>query len=258
MRTSRVLVTGMAALLGCATLDAADSCSLAKAKLEEYFLALPHACSNNDDCEGYYYRADACSPAVVLAKPGVKTSSGQRLLRLQGNVRQACASDAGKGGVCSPIPYRAECRKARCVDTVSAQGVTTLATSSPTAATHHFPYATVAQSCAPWDGPALAVVLSHTAGCAPLLAPYIQISLWRELPPRAGKTFSFDASNSNGQASRCLRPNECEAATSGSLVFDIVVEGKQAKGRYELHFKDGGLESGNFDAEWCPNRALCG
>jgi hypothetical protein len=126
------------------------------------------------------------------------------------------------------------------------------------AAAHHFPHATVAQTCAPWDGPALAVVLSHTAGCAPLTFPYIQISLWRDLPPKAGKAFSFDIRNSNGQASRCLKPNECEPATSGSVVFDIVEEGKEAKGRYELHFKDGGIEGGSFEAEWCPNRALCG
>jgi hypothetical protein len=141
---------------------------------------------------------------------------------------------------------------------VSAPGAATLATPPLPAVTPHFPYATVAQTCAPWDGPALAVVLSNTPGCAPLKAPYIQISLWRDLPPKAGQTFSFDIRSSNGQASRCIKPNECEAATSGSVVFDIVDEGKRAKGRYELHFKDGGIEGGSFEAEWCPNRALCG
>ena len=160
--------------------------------------------------------------------------------------------------VCSPIPYSAVCRKARCVDAVSAPGAATLATPPLPAATHHFPYATVAQTCAPWDGPALAVVLSNTAGCASLKFPYIQISLWRDLPPKAGQTSSFDIRSSNGQASRCLKPNECEAATSGSVVFEIVDEGKKAKGRYELHFKDGGIEGGSFEAEWCQNRALCG
>jgi hypothetical protein len=254
---SLVLVLGVAALLGSLTTHAADSCSLAKAKLEEYLLELPRACSNSTDCDGYYYRADACSPAVVLAKPGVTTSSEQPLLLLQANVRQACASALGKHGVCSPIPYRAVCRKARCVDVVSAPGIATLATPPLPATAHHFPHATVAQTCAPWDGPALAVVLNNTAGCAPLTFPYIQISLWRDLPPKAGKTFSFDIRNSNGQASRCLKPNECEPATSGSVVFDIVDEGKEVKGRYELHFKDG-IEGGSFEAPWCPNRSFCG
>jgi hypothetical protein len=258
MMNSLALVLGVAALLGSVTLHAADSCSLAKAKLDEYLVQLPQACSKSADCDGYYYRADACSPAVVLAKPGVTASSEQRLLLLQGDVRQACASEPGKHGVCSPIPYRAVCRKARCVDAVSAPGAATLATPPLPSATHHFPHATVAQTCAPWDGPALAVVLSNTAGCAPLKVPYIQISLWRDLPPKAGQTFSFDIRNSNGLASRCLKPNECEAATSGSVVFDIVDEGKEARGRYELHFKDGGIEGGSFEAEWCQNRSLCG
>jgi len=180
------------------------------------------------------------------------------LLLLQADVRQACASELSRQGVCSPIPHRAACRKAHCVDAVSAPGAATLAAPPLPAVTHHFPYATVAQTCAPWDGPALAVVLSNTAGCAPLKFPYIQISLWRDLPPKAGQTFSFDIRSSNGQASRCLKANECEAATSGSVVFDIVDEGKSAKGRYELHFKDGGIEGGSFEAEWCQNRALCG
>jgi len=122
MMNSLSLVLGVAALLGSVTLHAADSCSLAKARLEEYLVRLPQACSNSADCDGYYYRADACSPAVVLAKPGVTTSSEQRLLLLQGDVRQACASELGTHGVCSPIPYRAVCRKARCVDAVSAPG----------------------------------------------------------------------------------------------------------------------------------------
>ena len=258
MMNSLVQILGAAALLGPVTLHAADSCSLAKARLEEYLLQLPQACSNSSDCDGYYYRADACSPAIVLAKPGVAKSSEQRLLLLQGSVRQACASELGKHGVCSPTPYRAVCRKARCVDAVGAPGAATPDTSALPAGTHPFRYATVVQTCAPWDGPALAVVLSGAAGCAPMKVPYLQISLWRDLPPKAGKTLSFNIGNSNGQASRCLKPNECEAATSGSVVFDIVDEGKEAKGRYELHFKDGSIEAGSFEAEWCENRALCG
>jgi hypothetical protein len=42
------------------------------------------------------------------------------------------------------------------------------------------------------------------------------------------------------------------------VVFDIVDEGKQAKGRYELHFKDGGIGGGSFEAERYQNPALCG
>jgi hypothetical protein len=253
-----VLMLGVAAVLGSVTLHAADSCSLAKAKLEEYLVQLPQACNKSTDCDGYYYRADACSPAVVLAKPGVTESREQRLLALQGNVRQVCAAEFSEHAACSPTPYRAVCRKARCVDAVSAPDAATLATPPLPAAPHHFPYATIVHTCAPWDGPALAVLLGNTAGCASVKAPYVQISLWRDLPPKAGKTISFDIRNSNGQASRCLKVNECEAATSGSVLFDIVDEGKKAKGRYELHFKDGSIENGSFEAEWCETRALCG
>jgi hypothetical protein len=255
MANSRALTLGVAALLGSVTLRAADSCSLAKAKLEEYLIQLPHACRESTDCDGYYFRADACSAAVVLAKPGVTKSSEPRLLMLQGQAREACAAEYSKRAVCSPIPYRAMCRNSSCVDDVAAAAA---ATPPPQAASHHFPHATIVHTCAPWDGPALAVLLSNTAGCAPATTPYVQISLWRDLPPKAGKTFSFDIRNSNGQASRCRKPNQCEPASSGSVAFDIVDEGKSAKGHYELHFKDGSIESGSFEAAWCESRALCG
>jgi hypothetical protein len=141
------LATAVAALLGSVTLHAADSCSLATAKLEEYLVQLPRACSNSSDCDGYYYRADDCSPAVVLRKPGVTTLAEQRLLLLQSNVRQACAPALGKRGPCSPIPYSAVCRQARCVDAASAPGAATLATLP--AATQHFSHATVGKPVRP-------------------------------------------------------------------------------------------------------------
>jgi len=213
----KALLPGAAALLGSVTLHAGDSCSLAKAKLEE-----------------------------------------PRLLMLQGNVRQACAAEFSERAACSPVPYRSVCRQARCVDAVSAPDAAALALPPLPTAARRFPYATIAHTCAPWDGPALAVVLSSAAGCASVPGPFIRISLWHELPPTAGKTISFATGNSNGQASRCLKPNACEAATSGSVVFDVVDEGKNAYGRYELHFKDGSIESGSFEATWCENRALCG
>src|SRR5215831_1253125 len=134
MLKSLVLALRVAVLLGSVTLHAADSCRLAKAKLEEYLVLLPRACSNSSDCEGYYYRAEECSPAAVLRKPGVTKSAEPRLLLLQSRVRQACASELGTQGTCSPIPYRAACRQARCVDAASAAGAAALATPSLPAA----------------------------------------------------------------------------------------------------------------------------
>jgi hypothetical protein len=250
------LISPMVAILGSVNLQAGDSCSLAKAKLEEYLVQLPHACKESTDCDGYFYRADACAAAVVLAKPGVPKPSEPRLLTLQGNARGVCPAEFSTQPACSPIPYRPVCRNSRCVDALSAAAAPALPPHE--AAPHHFPYATVVRTCAPWDGPAVAIRLSDTAGCTSTTGPYIQISLWRDLPVQAGQTIRFDLRNSNGQASRCPRPNQCEAAISGSVLFDIVDEGKKASGRYELRFAHGSIESGSFDADWCETRALCG
>jgi hypothetical protein len=254
LRASRCLLLTLAA----GTLQAADSCSLAKAKLEEYFLQLPHACRKSTDCEGYYYRANACAPAVILARPGVPKAGEARLLALQSNVRQACAAEFSKQPACSAAPYRADCRNARCVDAASAPDATALGAQPLSAEPNRLRHATIRNTCAPWDGPAIGILLSGTAGCKVTETPYIQISLWKNLPPKAGKTYQFDISNSNGQASRCMKPGKCEAAVSGTVSFEIYDEGKRAKGRYELHFKDSLTETGSFDADWCQERGFCG
>ncbi len=245
-------------ILVAGALQAADSCATVKAKLEEYFQRLPHACKKSADCDGYYYRVSACSSAVVLAKPGVPKSGEARLLALQSNVRKACAEEFSKQPVCSAAPYRAECRSARCVDAASNPDATALSAQPLSAEPHNLRYATMRNSCAPWDGPAIAIVLSNSAGCKAVETPYVQISLWRNLPPKTGKTYQFDTSNSNGAASRCLKPGKCEAATSGTVTFEIYEEGKRNRGHYELHFKDNVSEIGTFLAEWCSNRELCG
>jgi hypothetical protein len=59
-------------------------------------------------------------------------------------------------------------------------------------------------------------------------------------------------------ASRCLKPGQCEAATSGTLHLAKFIERQGASGEYELHFKDGSLEKGSFDTTWGARPRMCG
>lgn len=122
-----------------------------------------------------------------------------------------------------------------------------------------FPHALVSHSCAPWDGPAIGITLTEMpASCGKTVAPYLSIYIWRDLPTTGPKTIVFKEGGGNGGASRCMKANECERATSGRVTFHKFDENGEVQGSYELHFKDGSVEQGVFRAEWCHERALCG
>jgi hypothetical protein len=123
-----------------------------------------------------------------------------------------------------------------------------------------FPHVSMSASCAPWDGPAIAIEFSHTPlQCGKPRTVELTIALWKELPPRSGQTIPLDANAKAGQAAYC--PGEgkpCELATTGSVHFDTFVREKRAVGNYNLIFPKAGRLTGSFRADWCHARILCG
>jgi hypothetical protein len=121
----------------------------------------------------------------------------------------------------------------------------------------HFPFAYAQYGCAPTD--ALALDFYFTAKqseCGKISEPYVKISIWKNLPKSA--PYSVDVRATEVGAIRCLRSGVCEAATSGSLHLDKFIDEKISAGEFELHFKDGSVEKGSFDATWCHIRFVCG
>ena len=121
----------------------------------------------------------------------------------------------------------------------------------------HFPFAYAQYGCAPTD--ALALDFYFTAKqseCGKISEPYVKISIWKHLPKSA--PYSVEVRATEVGAIRCLRPGACEAATSGSLHLDKFIDEKISAGEFELHFKDGSVEKGSFDATWCHIRFVCG
>ena len=132
------------------------------------------------------------------------------------------------------------------------------ATSTPQAGpTAHFPFSYAQYGCAPTDAPALDFVFTaEKRECGKYSEPFVKISIWRNLPKSA--PYSIELRASEAGAIRCLTPAACEAAASGSLRLDKFIEGKISSGEYELHFKDGSVEKGRFDATWCHVKFVCG
>jgi hypothetical protein len=122
-----------------------------------------------------------------------------------------------------------------------------------------FSHGLVQSSCAPWDGPAIDILLTtKLIQCKQTSEPYINIGIWRGLPIHSGQQVRFGPGSSVGFASRCAKAGVCESAESGTILFEAYQTGSGATGRYELHFKSGKALTGTFRLKWCQNYILCG
>ncbi len=253
MRTvAAILLTILA--MAAAAADA-PSCAATVLDLEEYLETLPKRCRKDSDCEGHYYRADACAKAVVVRKGKLSTMQEKRLMAFQERVRQACGAEWSSRPACSPQPYRAECRRNACVDVLAGKepGPPVIRKRNP-----EFPVASIRHACGPTDGPALQIKLSKVPEPRPE-DPVIFLTIYGDLPqaplPEA-RTYPLRP-QSSGDGVRCLKPKNCETAIEGELVLDVF-DGRGAKGSYKLRFKDGSVEEGNFTAKWKEVPEHCG
>ena len=230
------------------------SCESARAELEKYLDTFSRSCRRSSDCEGYYYRADACSPAVVVRKHKLAGKREQRLLALQQSVGEACTLKYRTRPACSPIPFRAVCRKNACVDAQGDAPPAEPASRPPVA----FPFATIRHACGPTDGPALQIALTKVENPGKDDARLF-LTLYRDLPqPPLAQPRTFELAHmKEGDGVRCLKPRECESALRGHLMMEKF-DGLGAEGSYELHFKDGSTERGRFKAAWKEIREACG
>jgi hypothetical protein len=107
----------------------------------------------------------------------------------------------------------------------------------------------VQEDCGPTDGYALEFYFtSKQSQNGKYEEPYLVIEV-NEKPKSAPQNYSIKSANWGVLASRCLKPGRCEDSTSGSLHLTKFSQ-NGASGNYELHFRDGSVERGSFDAAW--------
>lgn len=123
-----------------------------------------------------------------------------------------------------------------------------------------FPSAYVQGACGPTDGPALEFYFTlKQSQNGKYDVPFLLVQLSENLPTSAPQSYSIKSGKWGVLASRCLKPGQCEAATFGSLHLAKFSPQTGAAGDYELHFQDGSVERGSFDAEWyAVKNLICG
>ena len=124
------------------------------------------------------------------------------------------------------------------------------------------PYASASNDCAPWDGHAISVLLSATAGSDTAgvdanARPLVRVSVYPRSPLGTGQRFSWPADPEQASGVRCLPGASCESASRGWVKLsgepDSVLSGS-----LELHFADGSTVAGAFRARWIHRTVLCG
>lgn len=126
-------------------------------------------------------------------------------------------------------------------------------------ATEAFPTAFARNGCGPADGPAVQLSLSPITQVEPVEPPVFRIGLWRSRAELAGKTWTVaPASLTNGFASYCSGPNDCEEAVSGTVRLDPVADPAVQSGEVDLTFRKRGAVRATFRAAWRDVQILCG
>jgi len=123
-----------------------------------------------------------------------------------------------------------------------------------------FPFALATPDCAPWDGPAVGILLSTTADTAvSAAAPYLYVGLYDTRDRLVRRTIRWPAERVTGGASWCVAAGDtCMAADSGVVRLDAAEGDSVLPGRLRLVFPGGAVLDGSFRARWRPRTAMCG
>jgi hypothetical protein len=142
---------------------------------------------------------------------------------------------------------------------VSATGCDQSSEITPPATPAGYPLAYVMQDCAPWDGPALAILLtSHSPDSLETVRPLLRLMIYPRGESMPGHTYRWPAEPEMAAASRCTSADSCEAATAGQVTLRVVRPDTSVEGRLALRFANGEEISGGFRAAWLRRRAMCG
>jgi hypothetical protein len=130
---------------------------------------------------------------------------------------------------------------------------------TPPATPPGYPLAYVMQDCAPWDGPALAIVLtSQPLDSLETVRPLLRLMIYPRGESMPGHTYRWPAQPEMAAASRCTSADSCAAATAGQVTLTVVRPDSLVEGRLALRFANGEKIMGGFRAAWLRRRAMCG
>ena len=113
-------------------------------------------------------------------------------------------------------------------------------------------FATINADCAPWDGSAFTLSIGTSHGGS------ISVSIWQAPDMADRAVFSFP--DSTGQVGNAVywTLDGASQPMRGTVAFDRVQVGPSVQGSFDLTADTGEHFTGQFEAFWGQQRALCG
>ncbi|MCG8435069.1 MAG: hypothetical protein MJA83_13660 [Gammaproteobacteria bacterium] len=123
-----------------------------------------------------------------------------------------------------------------------------------------YPYAYIAHTCAPWDGPALTLSLAAAAAeHGSVNGPRASIAIYKSVNEISGQYFLLSGERDNdGYGAVCGEDETCRPLKSAEVFFQEIDEAAPVRGYIEFVSGDGERHSGEFTAEWLSTFYLCG
>jgi hypothetical protein len=122
----------------------------------------------------------------------------------------------------------------------------------------NFAYAYASPDCAPWDGPAVRILLTTTPSDAPEdERPQLRLVIYPREIRVAGRTYRWPAEPEMAIGARCTG-EACESASAGEIRLAPARPDSALEGTVTLRFGPSEVISGGFHAVWRPQRLFCG
>lgn len=121
-----------------------------------------------------------------------------------------------------------------------------------------YPFAQATRDCAPFDGPAVTVVLRPSADSLEAAGPQLRVSIWLSPENVAGATFRSSDDPVRGYAQECRGNWECDAIPEWRVHFARFGSDSTLEGTLELGRADGSIRQGTFRAAWQSRQVFCG
>ena len=129
----------------------------------------------------------------------------------------------------------------------------------PVAGTADFSDAVAGPDCAPWDGPALTLLLRTEAGGDEAGRSSVTVSVWEKPARLSGRKVTLPrGGRGGGTALLEVSGRPAVRLRKGTVRFDRLEPGRGASGSYDLRFLDGRRLKGRFNARWGKDPVPCG
>jgi hypothetical protein len=122
------------------------------------------------------------------------------------------------------------------------------------------PSATLLQTCAPWDGPAVSLFLTDSPAVSTYPAPpYRSITIYRDVSEVLGEQFEVTAITQQvGIAQDCAPAGRCTPVVGAAVQFGGLGADSTILVTYRFQRAGGGVQSGIVKARLYPQARLCG